>query len=68
MTTLVLLTPATQRAIKAFLADPEKQALLRTPEAKEAYRQGTLRVRRMAAARRASNAVDPEGYREKITI
>ena len=66
--TLVLFTPATLKALKAFVNDPEKQALLKSPEAKEAYRQGTLRVREITARRRASLAVDPLLYLEKITI
>ncbi len=66
--TLVLLTPATEKAIKAFVNDPQMKALFQTPKAKEAYRQGTVRVRTMAAKRRTSLAVDPQLYRQKITI
>jgi hypothetical protein len=68
MTTLVLFTPATLRAMKEFATNPEKQALIKSPESKKAYREGTERVRRIAAERRALNAVDRLLRFEKITI
>ena len=66
MTTLVLFTSETCHAVEKYLNDPEKQAQFRTPEAKAAYAAGVERVKRMAAARRRSLAVNPDIYRQKI--
>lgn len=66
--TLVLFTPATEQAVKAYVRDPSSQAMYKRQESKQAYRAGTLRVRRMAMQRRLSLRVDPRLAEEQISV
>lgn len=66
--TLILFTKEAEKSLRECVHNKMMQALLQNPEAKAQYAEGCLRVRQMAARRRAMLLVDPDLRKEKITI